>query len=188
MSGTPPRTPPRIVSAGFQMSLDGYIAGPDDELDWMRGSVDMLDHATATMRGIDTMLMGRRTYVEQAASWPHRTGELADAVSSHDKVVFTSRPDEIDLTAWAGSRVSVDPATEIASLRRSRGGRIGVTGGAEFLRRMLGHGLIDEVRVITHPVTLGHGRSPWPAGLRLHLTSAREFDSGANLRIYTTAV
>jgi dihydrofolate reductase len=78
--------------------------------------------------------------------------------------------------------------TEIASLRRSPGGRIGVTGGAEFLRRMLGHGLIDELRVITHPVTLGHGRSPWPAGLRLHLTSAREFDSGANLRIYTTAV
>lgn len=167
------------------MSLDRYIADPAGGLDWMTGTPDLLEYATETMRTIDTMLMGRRTYLEQAAAWPHRQGDLADAVNAHDKVVFTSRPDEIDLGAWDGSRAAIDPAVEIGRLQQTAGGLIGVSGGAAFLRSLFESRLIDEVRVITHPVTLGSGLSPWAAGLRLRPTDVRDFDSGAQLRTYT---
>jgi dihydrofolate reductase len=52
---------------------------------------------------------------------------------------------------------------------------------------MLQDRLIDEVRVIVHPVTLGAGRTPWPEGLRLQLTATRSFDSGAVLHTFTPA-
>lgn len=172
------------ISAGFHMSLDGYIARPGGELDWMEIGPDMADYATETMRTIDTMLMGQVNFREQAASWPDRRGDLADAVNAHDKLVISSRPDEIDLTVWEGSRAVTDPAAEIALLRQRPDKRVGIAGGATLLRSLFRQELIDEIRVITHPVTLGAGLTPWPAGMRLQLTAIREFDSGAVLHTY----
>lgn len=174
----------RIVSAGFHMSLDGLIARSGGDLDWIRLSPDVIEHAIEMMRGIDIMLMGRKTYLAQAAHWPGQTGRLADAVNAHEKVVVTSRPEEMDLTTWHGSRTVSDPAAEIAALRRIPGKRIGISGGARLLNSLLLDRLIDEIRVIVHPVTLAAGRSPWPGGLRLRQISTREFDSGAVLNTY----
>ena len=92
-----------VVSTGFHMSLDGYMARLGGELDWMEFSPDMLEYATEVMRGIDTMLMGRVNFLEQAAAWPARSGALADAVNAHDKVVVTSQPELIDLAMWDGT-------------------------------------------------------------------------------------
>lgn len=175
----------RVISAGFHMSLDGFIARPRGELDWMRFGPDVIEHAAETMRGIDTMLLGRDTYLEQAAHWPQQTGALADAVNGHEKVVFTSRPDMLDLTSWPGSRTARNPAAEVEALRTSPGKRIGVSGGARLFRSMLRDGLIDEIRVTIHPVTLGEGLAPWPEGLRFTLASTLTFDSGAVLHTYT---
>lgn len=175
----------RIVSAGFHMSLDGFIARPGGELDWMRIGPDVVAHAVETMRSIDTMLMGRDTYIVQAAHWPDRTGDLADAVNAHEKVAFTSRPEQLDLTNWHRSRAAHDPAAEIEAIRATPGKRIGVSGGARLFQTMFQDGLIDEVRVIIHPVTLGEGRTPWPEGLHLRLAATRNFDSGAVLHTYT---
>ncbi|WP_150461981.1 dihydrofolate reductase family protein [Nesterenkonia ebinurensis] len=175
----------RIVSAGFHMSLDGFVAGPGGELDWMHIGSDVIEHAVETMQSIDTMLMGKDTYLEQAAHWPYQTGNLADAVNGHKKVVFTSRPEQIDLSRWPLSRAAHDPASEIAEICTAPGKRIGVSGGARLFQTLLHDRLIDEVRVIIHPVTLGSGRSPWPEGLRLNLTATSTFDSGAVLHTYT---
>lgn len=177
----------RIVSAGFHMSLDGFIARTGGELDWMRIGSDVVAHAVETMRSIDTMLMGRHTYIEQAAYWPRQSGDLADAVNAHDKVVFTRRPEQLDLTNWRRSRAACDPAAEIEAIRATPGRRIGVSGGARLFRTLLHGRLIDELRVIIHPVTLGTGRTPWPDGLRFRLTATRNFDSGAVLHTYLPA-
>lgn len=177
----------RIVTAGFHMSLDGFIARPGGELDWIDFSPDVIDHAIETMRSIDTMLMGGRTYREQAVHWPRQAGDLADAVNAHEKVVFTTRAEQLDLTIWPGSRAAQDPATEIATIRTSAGKHIGVSGGARLFRTMLQDRLIDEMRVIVHPVTLGAGLTPWPDGIRLRLTGTRLFESGAVLHTYTPA-
>lgn len=177
----------RIVSAGFHMSLDGFIARPGGELDWMQVGPDVVEHAVETLRSIDTMFLGRDTYLVQAAHWPNQTGDLADAVNAHEKVVFTSRPEQLDLTGWPRSRAARDPAAEIGAIRGTPGKRIGVSGGARLFQTMLHDQLIDEVRVIIHPITLGSGRTPWHEGLRYRLTSTRNFDSGAVLHTYTPA-
>lgn len=177
----------RIVSAGFHMSLDGFIARAGGELDWMQVGSDVVEHAVETMRSIDTMFLGRDTYIVQAAHWPHQSGELAGAVNAHEKVVFTSRPEQLDLSTWPRSRVAHDPAAEIEAIRATPGQAIGVGGGVRLFQTMLQDRLIDEVRVIIHPVTLGAGRTPWPEGLRLRLAATREFDSGAVLHTYTPA-
>lgn len=177
----------RIVSAGFHMSLDGFIARPGGELDWMHIGSDVIAHAVEMMRSTDTMLMGRETYLAQAAHWPHRTGDLADAVNAHDKVVFTSRPEQVDLTNWRHSRTAADPAAEIEAIRATPGQRIGVSGGARLFQTMLHDRLIDEIRVIVHPVTLGAGRTPWQEELHFRLASSLTFDSGALLHTYLPA-
>lgn len=174
----------RIVTAGFHMSLDGYIARPGGELDWIHLSPDVIEYAIETMNSIDTMLMGGRTYHEQAAHWPKQTGALADAINAHEKVVITTHADQFDLTIWPRSRARQDPAKEIDAIRTSRGKHIGVSGGAHLFRTMMRDRLIDEIRVIVHPVTLGAGHAPWPDGLRLRLTATREFRSGAVLQTY----
>lgn len=180
-----PRTEARcLVSAGFHMSLDGYVARLGGGLDWMEFTPDMLEYATEAMRGIDTMLMGRVNFLEQAAAWPDRNSDLADAVNAHDKVVVTSRPDAIDLAAWDGTRATSDPVAEIEQLRQQPDRRIGIAGGATLLHSLMRQHLIDEIRVVTHPVTLGSGLSPWPTGLRLRLAENRAFASGATLRTY----
>lgn len=176
----------RVVSAGFHMSLDGFIARPGGELDWMHIGPDVIEHAVETMRGIDTMFLGRDTYLVQSAHWPNQTGDLADAVNSHEKVAFTSRPETLDLTNWPRSRTAHHPAAEIEALRTAPGKHIGVSGGARLFRSMLQDGLIDEIRVIIHPVILGAGRTPWTEGLRCALASTLEFDSGAVLHTYTS--
>ncbi|WP_293699408.1 dihydrofolate reductase family protein [uncultured Agrococcus sp.] len=177
-------TEARIVTAGFHMSLDGFIARPGGELDWLRFGPDVIEHAADTMRGIDTMFLGRHTYLAQAAHWPNQTGELADAVNNHEKIVFTSHPETLVLTNWPGSRASRSPAAEIEAIRSAPGKRIGVSGGARLFRTMLRDGLIDEIRVIIHPVTLRAGVSPWSGSLGFTLASTEEFDSGAVLHTY----
>lgn len=175
----------RIVTAGFHMSLDGFIARPGGELDWMQIGPDIVEHAVETMRSIDIMFMGRHAYLEQAAHWPEQTGDLADAINAHEKVVFTNRAAQLDLSGWPRSRAARDPAAEISAIRANPGKSIGVSGGARLFHTMLHTGLIDEVRVIIHPVTLGAGRTPWPAGLRLQLGATQAFESGAILHTYT---
>ncbi|HEV8192917.1 MAG TPA: hypothetical protein VGP82_15740 [Ktedonobacterales bacterium] len=68
----------------------GHTAGPYAELDWLFPTITsaQLEMVTEFLREVDTILLGRTTYLEQGASWPNQTGELADPLDTHSKVVF----------------------------------------------------------------------------------------------------
>ena len=120
----------RKVRLAINVSLDGYLARPNGALDWVFRTMTSVQQAWTTdfLREVDTILVGHTTYLEQAAFWPTQTGEMADLMNSHTKIVFSSRLRALE---WTNSRLAIcDVTEEIARLKREPGRDIYVTGGA----------------------------------------------------------
>jgi len=179
----PNETTNRPVVLGMNVSLDGYVAGPagagDVEEILQTMNDELFDHFVETLGAIDTMLMGRINYLEQAAYWPDKTDPLADLVNGHEKLVFSASLERVD---WQNARLATgDPAEEIAKLKTEPGGVIGVSGGAAFAQSVLRDGLVDEAWLTVHPVALGAGTPLFAELVRFELLSSRVFSSGAVL-------
>jgi dihydrofolate reductase len=174
----------------MNVSLDGYVAGPDGDLDWIFRSMDPVQTELVTefLREIDTVLLGRAAYLEQAAYWPGQSGEMADLLNRHAKVVFSKTLDTLE---WSNSRLATgDAADEIARLKAQPGKDVYVSGGATLAQSLSRLGLIDEYRLFVRPVVLGSGKPLFTnraAPLELRLTRAQAFDTGAVLLIYRSA-
>jgi dihydrofolate reductase len=128
-------------------SLDGYIAGPHGEFDWIAMDPD-IDFAALGAQ-FDTAVMGRKTFlvtIEQGGS---------GAMPGLDVVVFsrTLRPAEYP----AVSIVNSDPAESVRSLKARPGKDIWLFGGGELFRTLLEAGLVDTVEPAVVPVLLGAG-------------------------------
>ena len=162
------------VRVFIAMSLDGYIAGPDDEIDWLEAGADAEDTFAPFMRSIGAMLMGRRTYDVVAGlgdEWPY--GDTPVLVATH-RELKASRP---TVRAVQGSIAQMlDEARGTAA-----SGDVYLDGG-QLIRNALDAGLVDDMVVTVIPTVLGAG-IPLFAGAqkrsRLELVSTREL--GGNL-------
>ena len=176
----------------MNVSLDGFIETPDHSLDW--GTVDDELHTffNDQTRTLDATLYGRRLYEVMAAYWP--TGETnpasTDAMREFarvwnpmPKIVFSTSLEHVEHNSRL-VRGDVGPVFE--GIRREFDGDIGVAGpnlAGQFVRR----GLIDEYRLVVHPVVLGAGTPFWPvlgAPLRLRPLETHTFGSGVEFRSY----
>ncbi len=172
----------RKVCLGMNVSLDGYVAGPDGELDWVfrTMSPDMGEWVTDFLRGVDTILLGHTTYLQQAAAWPKQTSEMATLLNSHAKIVFSTRLTTLE---WNNSRLAnADATKEIAWLKEQPGKNIFVSGGATLAQSLARMGLIDEYNLVMHPVVLGSGKLLFrdvSQSLNLKLVSTKTFALGA---------
>jgi dihydrofolate reductase len=166
----------------MQISLDGFVAGPNGELDWMwRAFNDDLKKTTIdTLKGMDTYLMGRVAYQEQAAHWPTSTDEIAPLMNNATKIVFSGTLDKVE---WANARLATgDVTAEIAQLKQQPGTNIAVAGGARFAQSLSRLGLIDEYSLVIHPLVLGTGMplfADLPEPISMELISTEHFDTGA---------
>lgn len=180
----------RKIRLSINVSLDGYVAGPNGELDWLFRTMNAAQQAwtTAFLREVDTILIGHATYQEQAAFWPSQAGEMATLMNSHTKIVFSSRLPALE---WNHSRLAVsDVAQEIARLKREPGRDIYVTGGARLARSLSQRGLIDEYNLTIHPVLLGGGMplfQEMSEEIALTLVNTIPFETGAVQLIYQRA-
>ena len=164
-------------------------------------------------------IMGSRTFQDMAAWWPRSTEAFAPPMNEIPKAVFTRKPGGTPLDAttttalsnatalrgdaldakhisphaasWAEAYVARgDLATEIATLKRQPGKDILAHGGASFARSLASLGLIDEYRLLVHPVALGQGLplfADLPRPLDLKLVSATSFPGGCVAQIYRPA-
>jgi dihydrofolate reductase len=136
----------RQVRYGVAMSLDGYIAGPNGEYDWIPDDPD-IDFNEIFSR-FDTLLIGRKTFEATSkmgggGAWP---GVKSIVISR------TLKPsDHPDVTIMA------DPRAVIRELRTQPGKDIWLFGGGELFRSLLADGLVDGVDVGIMPVLLGAG-------------------------------
>ena len=177
----------RKVTLGMQVSLDGYVATVDGGLDWAFASFDAELGASAieALSQLDTVLLGRANYEEQAAAWPNREGPMADIMNAMHKIVFSKTLEKVE---WVNSRRATgSPAEEIAQLKQQPGKDIGVAGGAKFAQSLSKQGLIDEYRLTIHPVALGSGMPLFAAPLKLKLVSSRPLSSGVVVATYQPA-
>jgi dihydrofolate reductase len=162
-------------------SLDGYIAGPNGEFDWIATDPD-IDFA-ALFAQFDTAVMGRTTFL---ATLQQGGG---GAMPGLDVVVFsrTLRPADYP----AVSVVNGDPADSVRSLKATPGKDIWLFGGGELFRTLLEAGLVDTVEPAVVPVLLGGGvpMLPSPAArTQLSLSGHRLYPkSGIVLLEYTVS-
>ncbi len=134
-------------------SLDGYIAGPNGEFDWITMDPD-IDFA-ALFAQFDTAVMGRKTFLatlQQGGS---------GAMPGLDVIVFSRTLQAADYPAI--SVVNTDPAESVRSLKAKPGKDIWLFGGGELFRTLLEAGLVDTVEPAVVPVLLGAGLPMLPS-------------------------
>ena len=161
----------RRVRYRVATSLDGYLAGPHGEVDWIvhDPAVDF----GALYAQFDTVLLGRRTYdlTRQPGAPPWPTGWRVYVFSR------TLTPAEHPAVTVVGA----DIGSTVASLRAERGRDIWLFGGGDLFASLLALRLVDEIEVAVMPVLLGHGIPVAGAAAlrsRLRLTRSDESPSG----------
>jgi dihydrofolate reductase len=152
-------------------SLDGYIAGPDDDLSWRftdedYGFSDFYD-------SVDTLIMGRGTYevVKSFPKWPY--SDKASVVVSRSGDVTADTP---GVTVFGGNLPDL-----LKDLADDGAEEVWLVGGAELIRSFLREKLIDRITVSLHPVLLGRGVKLFHDGFphtALELEAAVSYDSG----------
>ena len=133
----------RRVRLSAAVSLDGYIAGPDGEIDWIPMDPDI--DFDELLGSFDTVLLGRRSY-EDALS----AGHMPDLPA----IVFSRSLRQQDATDVT---ISSDVLGTVSELKESPGGDIWLFGGGELFRSMLERALVDSVQIAVIPVLLGGG-------------------------------
>jgi dihydrofolate reductase len=159
------KTTLRKLKLQVQMSVDGYIAGPNGEMDWMVWNWDdkLKEYVNELTESIDTILLGRKmtggfiSYWSDVMTKPDDPGyAFAKKMIETPKVVFTKT---LNKSEWG---VNTDIATgdltdEINKLKRQNGKDIMVYGGASFDSSLIEAGLIDEFHLFVNPAAIGNG-------------------------------
>lgn len=167
----------RRVRYSVAMSLDGFIAGPNGEYDWI--IMDPSFDFAAVFAQFDTFLMGRRTF-----EFTQQSGGGGSMGSGTQTIVFSRTLRQSDYPKVV---VSSKVAETIAALKEKPGKDIWLFGGGELFRSVLDAGLIDTVEVAVVPVMLSQGVPLLPAGSRspvLKLTEAKSLPTGIVLLSY----
>jgi len=170
----------RKVIYGGACSLDGFMAGPSGELDWLHFSKDVQQIIAATWAGADTMLFGRRT-------WEGAVGRGGNPSMPGVKGYLFSRT-LVSLPAESGVELVRDEAGAFVRALKSQPGKdIVVMSGGNFATSLIDAGLVDEIGFNVHPVLLGGGVPAFlGTGTRvaLELTECRPLDGGCALLTY----
>ncbi|MFJ7421829.1 dihydrofolate reductase family protein [Streptomyces uncialis] len=184
----------RKLIYGMNLTLDGYIAAPGDDIGWSVPSDELFQFWSDQLRATDLTLYGRKLWQTMSSYWP--TGdqqpnatpaeiEYARRWRNMPKVVFSSTIGKVD---WNTRLVSGDAVAEITRLKAEDGGPMDI-GGATLAGAAMRAGLIDEYVLATAPVLAGGG-TPFFAAMdnrvNLDLVETRTFPGGVVLTRYET--
>ncbi|MFB3889629.1 MAG: dihydrofolate reductase family protein [Candidatus Bathyarchaeia archaeon] len=190
----------RTIVMAMQMTLDGYSAGPNDEMDWLPPFndveiwKDLQEEMWNQLNQADAFLLGRVTYQIWEKYWPAaatnlnstendlRFSRFADATQ---KIVFSKTLQRVE---WKNTKLIKDNITEeVQKLKEQPGKNIVLAGGAGLAQTFTKLGLIDEYRITVHPVILGRGKLLFKdlnVRQKLKLAGTKTFRSGAVEFIY----
>ena len=152
----------RKLTFGMNLSLDGYIAAPGDDLGWSVPSDELFQWWSDRVGATGLALYGRKLWETMSSHWPtadKQPGatpaaiEFASRWRDMPKVVFSSTTSTVD---WNTRLVTGDAVTEITRLKADDGGPMDI-GGATLAAAAMRAGLIDEYAIVTHPVLVGGG-------------------------------
>jgi dihydrofolate reductase len=174
----------------MMVSLDGFIEGPDKELDWHVWCEEMSEYMNNFFPTVDTIIFGRVAYQLMEGFWPTPAADTEDPTIKHymnnlPKIVFSKTLSTVE---WHNSRVVKDDIEkEIMELKHQPGKDMVIFGGADIASSIMKHNLIDEYRLVVNPVVLGSGNPLFQNikdRLKLKLISTKTFSCGNVLLIY----
>lgn len=180
----------KVVSWLF-MSLNGVVEAPNEwQFDVMDD--DMIADIGSQMNAEDAMLMGRVSYQEWAAYWPTSTDEpYASHINKLPKYVVSTTLDKVEWGEWdAPTLIKGNLAEEINKLKQQPGKNIGVGGSPTLVRSLLQENLLDELKLMVHPVVVGRGKRLFADTndlKRLKLVDSKMTGSGVAILTYQPA-
>jgi dihydrofolate reductase len=173
----------------MSVSLDGYVASVEGSADWKAAgrSHDSTSWVLETVSNARAHLVGAATYVEWAGFWPGASGPFAKAMNEIRKVVFSNSLASAD---WGEAEIAAgDLAEAIRRIKRERpDGYLLAQGGARFARSLVQTGLIDEYRLVVHPVVLGAGERLFSAPHRIESMGTTTFSAGAVAYVFAACL
>jgi dihydrofolate reductase len=181
----------RKIVLMMSVSLDGYIEGPNREIDWHVVDDELHAHFNDVLRGMGAFLEGRVTYQLMDAYWPTADQDpeaspivvdFATIWRNMPKLVFSRTLRHGDRHTTIVRDVVV---ADILALKAQDGGDLAL-GGADLAAEFMRHDLVDEYRIYVHPVRLGAGKRLFPEGdtatpSGLRLIETRAFGNGVVL-------
>jgi dihydrofolate reductase len=174
----------RKLIYSMTVSLDGFIAGPDGDIDWSAPDEELHRFHNQQVREMGAHLCGRKLYevmvywetADQNPSAPEHELEFARIWKDMPKIVFSKTLEKVEGNA---TLVRDGAAEEVAKLKEQSGKDLAV-GGAGLASTLMKLGLIDEYRLFVTPVVLGGGTPYFPAldeRINLELVETRTFGS-----------
>ncbi|MCP9952076.1 dihydrofolate reductase family protein [Actinomadura madurae] len=174
----------RTFKLQVQVSADGYMAGPNGEMDWMTmpWTDDVDAYVDALHASVDCMVLGRKLAEGFIPAWESgpegETQESIDQMNNTPKVVIS---DTLTESPWKNAVVAGGDLTETVNrLKAEPGGDLITYGGGTLVRDLIGRGLLDDLHLFVNPTAVGSGMPVFPAGgyQRLDLAGSRSFDCG----------
>jgi dihydrofolate reductase len=170
----------RKLKMQIQITVDGFVAGAEGQLDWMEfdsdpKNLELINHLTDTS---DTILMGRKMapgFLKYWESVPKESPEytFAQKMVNIPKIIFSKTLKTID---GKNARIeNGDLKTEINKLKSGSGKDIIVYGGANFMSNLIKENLIDDYYLFVNPVAIGSGLRIFPDRMKLKLVDSVKY-------------
>ena len=182
----------RIIASLF-ISLDGVVEEPGD-WHFPYFNDEMGEAVGAVLATADTLLLGRRTYDDHAGAWPEREAEggedaeFAKVLGDARKLVVSHQRLEI---SWRNTeQLQGDLVEAVTALKNEPGGNIAMSGSISVVRQLLAAGLLDELRLLVHPIAVRKGMRLFDEGdspIPLELLSSQTFSTGVLSLVYGPA-
>ena len=186
----------RSLIVSMNMTLDGFMAGPECELDWhFRSWNDEMARTTVEhLRRADTILLGRTTYNAMAQYWPSKVDGLdscredvafANMMHHYSKIVFSKT---LLVPSWNNSIIiQGEPGATVTKLKQQPGKDLIIYGSGQIVSSLIHEQQVDEFLLWVHPVAIGQGKPLFKhiqENLHLNLYKTTTFSSGVVLLQY----
>lgn len=186
----------RNIIVSVRVTLDGFMAGPQGEMDWMEAFFDdaLATYESELQQRVDTMLLGRETYQGLASYWPQVAldpatppdlAAFAHQLNAMRKLVFSKTLPRVE---WTNATLVPEIVPEaIKQLKHEPGRDIVIYGSGSIVRTLTQLSLIDTYQVLVYPVILGSGKPLWSDSLhpvKLSLVSTQTHPSEVVVLVY----
>lgn len=175
----------RTLKLQVQMSVDGYMAGPNGEMDWMSfdWGEDLIQFVTELTDPVDTIVLGRKLAEGFIPVWKARLEDpnaddhaAARKFVETPKVVFTNT---LETHSWEYTELAKgELSEEINALKNKEGGDIIAYGGGTFVAGLIEAGLIDDLYLFVNPIAIGAGMPVFKGKTVLKLVASHVFECG----------
>lgn len=181
----------RKVFMYMTTTFDGFVAGPNNELDWMLQTMDpeMTGDVVELMESADTGLIGYPAGIGMISYWSNVAKdssaskgerELAQAINKVHGILISNREESQDLenAEVLVVKSDADLVEAITRLKQSPGKHMGVPGGVRTAQKFARLGLVDEYVFMVHPVAIGSGKRVFTTRVPLELIGSKAYRSG----------